>query len=282
MSSNKDPIRSSAIPGTRWVMDAGNADRRSFGRKAQTSPPRGPDELFARWHQQQDQRAREELVWRFLPLARMLASRYNGRGEPFDDLVQVASLALVKAIDRFDPARGNAFTSFAVPTILGELKRHFRDTGWSAHVPRATQELALRVQNAQERISAETGCSPTVHDLAEYLELTIEEVVDALEAANAHRAASLEIQVDSEDDGTRTLADTLGHEDAGFELVEGTQTIARAASELSEVERQVLALRFFENLTQTEIAKRVGVSQMQVSRLLRRALEQLATLTDPE
>src|SRR5205807_8808921 len=148
--------------------------------------------LFVRWQQHGDQRAREELVERFLPLARNLARRYAGAREPFDDLLQVASLGLVKAIDRFDVNRGAAFSSFAVPTILGELKRYFRDLGWSVHVPRGAQEQALRVQEAQERLTSKTGRPPTVHELAEYLELEVEDVLDALETAAAHHSASLD------------------------------------------------------------------------------------------
>src|SRR5438874_8621120 len=138
------------------------------------------EELFTRWQKSRDQRAREELVNRFLPLARNLARRYSGAREPFDDLMQVASLGLVKAIDRFDPERGTAFSSFAVPTILGELKRYFRDLGWAVHVPRGAQEQALKVEEAQQLLTARTGRPPSVPDLAEYLELSIEEVLDAL------------------------------------------------------------------------------------------------------
>src|SRR5881227_1024667 len=138
-------------------------------------------ELFDRWQHHGDQRAREELVWRFLPLARKLARRYSGAREPFEDLLQVASLGLVKAIDRYDSSRGTAFSSFAVPTILGELKRYFRDLGWSVHVPRGAQEQALKVEEAQQQLTSKTGRPPSVHELAEYLELSIEDVLDALE-----------------------------------------------------------------------------------------------------
>src|SRR5579884_4157208 len=149
-------------------------------------------ELFIRWQRHSDARAREELVERFLPLARNLARRYAGAREPFDDLLQVASLGLVKAIDRFDVERGAAFSSFAVPTILGELKRYFRDLGWSVHVPRGAQEQALKVQEAHERLTTKTGRPPTVNELAEYLELSVEDVLDALETAAAHHSASLD------------------------------------------------------------------------------------------
>src|SRR5438876_12300006 len=149
------------------------------------------DKLFERWQKHGDERARAELVKRFLPLARNLARRYAGAREPFDDLLQVASLGLVKAVDRFDIDRGAAFSSFAVPTILGELKRYFRDLGWSVHVPRGAQEQALKVQEAHERLTTKTGRAPTVDELAQYLELSVEDVLDALETAAAHHSTSL-------------------------------------------------------------------------------------------
>jgi RNA polymerase sigma-B factor len=245
------------------------------------APARVEDrELFTRWRKFEDQTAREELVERFLPLARNLARRYAGAREPFDDLLQVASLGLVKAIDRFDIDRGAAFSSFAVPTILGELKRYFRDLGWSVHVPRGAQEQALKVQEAQERLTTKTGRPPSVNELAEYLELSIEDVLDAVETAAAHHSASLDAPRDDGDDESGTLVDVLGKVDGRYELVDETVTISAAARQLSARERNVLALRFVHDLTQTQIADQIGVSQMQVSRILRRALNQLRELTD--
>src|SRR5579884_3274437 len=257
-------------------------------RSLPTSPPffdRGHrqvdnNELFIRWHEHGDARAREELVDRFLPLARNLARRYAGAREPFDDLLQVASLGLVKAIDRFDVQRGAAFSSFAVPTILGELKRYFRDLGWSVHVPRGAQEQALKVQEAQERLTSRTGRPPTVNELAEYLELSVEDVLDALETAAAHHSASLDAPRDDGEDDSGTLVDVFGQEDPRFELVDESVTISAAANQLTPRERRVLALRFVEDMTQTQIAAEIGVSQMQVSRILRRALSRLRELTD--
>jgi RNA polymerase sigma-B factor len=244
--------------------------------------PAGSDELFARWQRRGDQAAREQLVERYLPLARRLARRYMGAREPFDDLMQVASLGLVKAIDRFDYSRGTAFSSFAVPTILGELKRYFRDSGWAVHVPRGAQERALKVEEAQRKLAARAGHSPTVSELAEYLELSIEDVVDSLEAAAAHHAVSLETPRDDADGESVTLGDTFGIEDERFETVDAGLTIAAAAEELSERERRVLALRFLEDRTQTEIAEIVGVSQMQVSRILRRTVARIKELVGEE
>jgi RNA polymerase sigma-B factor len=237
-------------------------------------------DLFIRWQKFGEQRAREELVGRFLPLARNLARRYAGAREPFDDLLQVASLGLVKAIDRFDIDRGAAFSSFAVPTILGELKRYFRDLGWSVHVPRGAQEQALKVQEAQERLTTKTGRPPTVNELAEYLEFSVEDVLDALEAAAAHHSASLDAPREDGEEDSGTLVDVFGEEDARYELVDETVTISVAARQLSARERRVLALRFVHDMTQTQIAAEIGVSQMQVSRILRRALNQLRELTE--
>jgi RNA polymerase sigma-B factor len=244
------------------------------------SPARSDNrDLFARWQRDGDERAREELVERFLPLARNLARRYAGAREAFDDLLQVSSVGLVKAIDRFDPDRGAAFSSFAVPTILGELKRYFRDLGWSVHVPRRAQEQALKVQEAQERLTTEDGRPPTVDQLAQYLELAVDDVLEALEAAAAHHTASLDAPREDADGESSSLGEVLGEEDRRYELVEETATISAAARELAPRERRVLALRFACDLTQTQIAQKIGLSQMQVSRILRRALTRLRELT---
>jgi RNA polymerase sigma-B factor len=239
-------------------------------------------ELFVRWQEHGDRQARDELVARFLPLARKLARRYSGAREPFDDLLQVASLGLVKAVDRFDTERGTAFSSFAVPTILGELKRYFRDLGWSVHVPRGAQELALKVEEAKQQLTAKSGRPPSVQELGAYLELSIEDVVDAMEAAAAHHCVSLDTPRDDGEGESGTLADAFGQEDERLEMVDATVSIAAAAKHLPARERRVLVLRFVEDRTQTQIAEIIGVSQMQVSRILRRALAQLRELTDAE
>jgi RNA polymerase sigma-B factor len=235
-------------------------------------------DLFQRWCRHGDRAARNELVNRFLPLARKLAHRYRGAHEPYDDLAQVASLGLVKAIERFDPDRGTAFSSFAVPTILGELKRYFRDLGWSVHVPRGAQERALKVEEAQQKLSARRGRPPTVPELAEYLELSVEEALEALEAVGAHHSVSLDAPHTDDQGSAGTFASSFGQEDARFELIDEGLTIAAAAKRLPVHERRVLHLRFVEDLTQTQIAERVGVSQMQVSRILRHALGRLEEL----
>ncbi len=236
-------------------------------------------QLFMRWHQHGDQLARDALVQRFMPLARSLARRYNRSSEPFEDLLQVASLGLLKALDRFDPQRGHPFASFAVPTILGEMRRYFRDCGWSVHVPRGDQERALKVRDAQERFARERGRAPTVNQLAEYLELDTEQVINALQAVQAYESLSLDAPRPGAEDGMMTYGDALGEEDERYELVELDATVVAALEHIPARERKMLHMRFVEDLTQTEIAARVGISQMQVSRLLRRSLDQLRALT---
>jgi RNA polymerase sigma-B factor len=242
--------------------------------------PADAKELFARWQEQRDARARDELIRRFLPLARKLARRYSGAREPFEDLLQVASLGLVKAVDRFDSSRGTAFSSFAVPTILGELKRYFRDLGWALHVPRGAQERAIKVEDARQLLGARTGRAPTIPELAQYLEMSVEDVLESLDAGRAHHTASLDAPRDDDDGETGTLADSFGVMDSTLLLVDEKVTIGAAARRLSQRERRVVLLRFVEDLTQTEIAERIGVSQMQVSRILRRALARLAELPE--
>ena len=233
--------------------------------------------LLVRYHQFGDLAAREELVERFLPLARDLALRYTYTDEPFDDLLQVASLGLIKAIDRFEPGRGTKFTSYAAPTILGELKRHFRDKGWSLHVPRDLQERTLAVSRASEILSKELGRSPKVREVAEHLGCSVEQVLEAQEAAASYEAASLDAPAARDDGESASLVDMLGREDSAYGLVEDRDAIASTWLALPDVERQVLELRFMYDLTQREIGERIGYSQMHVSRLLRRALTRLET-----
>jgi RNA polymerase sigma-B factor len=236
--------------------------------------------LLVRYHRAGDPAAREQLVERFLPLARQLARRYQRGGEQLDDLIQVASLGLLKAIDRFDPARETAFSSFAVPTILGELKRHFRDKGWSVRVPRDLQEMAVRVDRISDEMSRELGRAPTTGEIAERTGASLEQVLEAREASAAYRAVSLDRpRSDDEEDGD-SYADAFGIEDPGFGLAEDAATVDRLMRVLSDREREVLRLRFEEDLTQSEIGQRVGVSQMHVSRLIRQSIARLREAAD--
>jgi RNA polymerase sigma-B factor len=236
---------------------------------------RSDEELFAAYQQDGDPDAREALIERFLPFARKLALRYSYTDEPIDDLVQVASLGLLGAIDRFEPGRGNKFTSFAAPTILGELKRHFRDKGWTLHVPRDLQERALALSRANERLSHDLGRSPTMEELAAALQCTVEKALEASEVAHSYTPASLDAPVSREGEESAALVELIGGEDDGFSLAESRDVISSSWRALSDLEREVVALRFAGGLTQREIGQRIGYSQMHVSRLLRRSLSKL-------
>jgi RNA polymerase sigma-B factor len=233
------------------------------------------EDLLLTYHLDRDLAVRAELVSRFMPFARKLALRYIHSREPLDDLVQVASLGLLNAIDRFEPGRGKKFTSFAAPTIVGELKRHFRDKGWAVHVPRDLQERALAVSRQTERLSAVLGRSPDLDELADVLACSVEQVMEAIDAAHNYHPASLDAPASHEDEDHSPLSETLGDEDYGFELADRRLTIAEGWESLSDLERQVLGLRLVHELTQREISQRIGCSQMHVSRLLRRSMLRL-------
>lgn len=248
-------------------------------RTSEESRSREVRTLLLRYHRDGDQAAREELVTRMLPLARRMARRYKRPDEPFDDLAQVATLGLIKAIDRFDCSRETAFSSFAVPTILGELKRYFRDSGWAVHVPRGMQERVLKVQSAVRELTVRDGRMPSAGDVASFLGIDVENVLEAMDASSAHDAVSLDAHRFDDDEGS-TYADTVGDVDERFELVEYSAAIAPALAALPARERLVLHLRFAEDQTQAQIAERIGVSQMHVSRLIRAALERIRVATE--
>jgi RNA polymerase sigma-B factor len=257
----------------RWRGRARTASDRSAARRLEQL-------LFRRYQRDGDLDARLELIERYLPLARSLARRYERRGESLDDLVQVASVGLVKAIDRFDAERNLSFSSYAVPTMLGELRRYFRDSGWALHVPRDMQERVLKVNATVERLSGELGRSPSPQQVAGELNVPVEEVLEAMEANAAYDTASLDTPLRSDDQERRTVAETFGEKDERFEFIEGRASIGQALKTLPERERLILQLRFMEDLTQSEIAQRIGVSQMHVSRLIRRALEHVRVVAD--
>ena len=241
---------------------------------------RSENALFDRYRRDGDVAARAELIERFLPLARKLARRYGRRGEPLDDLVQVATLGLIKAIDRFEAERGTAFSSYAVPTIVGELRRHFRGTGWALHLPRDMQERVLAVGVTVDRLSASLGASPSPQQVAGDMGLTVEEVLEAMVAAEGHDTVSLDAPAYvADDDGSNaSIADAVGALDERFELAERRPGLVRALRSLQVRQRTILYLRFVEDLTQSEIGRRLGISQMHVSRLTREALERLRLL----
>jgi RNA polymerase sigma-B factor len=231
--------------------------------------------LLIRYHKQGDKRAREQAIAEQLPLVEFLARKFAGRGEPVDDLVQVASVGLIKAVDRFDVDRQIEFSTYATPNILGEIKRYFRDKGWAMRVPRGLQELR---QSAKEAIRDETvksGRSPTIEELAEALSSDVESVAEALTLGRAYNTASLDAPVSQEDQGGDTILDLQADEESPIDGLEDKVLLQRAMEHLKEQQRRILDLRYNEGKTQTEIADIIGVSQMHVSRLLRRALDDL-------
>ena len=242
---------------------------------AAVAPRLGADSLLFERSAGGDAGAREELVSRFLPMARRLAMRYRRRGESADDLVQVASMGLVKAVERFDHRRGAAFSTYAVPTIDGELKRYLRDTTWAAHVPQRMRERVLEVERATERLRRTLGRSPTSAEVAEHMELDVTDVLEAGEAATAYGALSLDAPAHDGEDETSSRADTLGAEEVRYDLVEYGVTLAPAIRALPARQRIILRLRFEQDMTQSEIAQVMGISQMHVSRMLRQALGRL-------
>ncbi|OBG24840.1 RNA polymerase sigma factor SigF [Mycobacterium sp. 852002-51057_SCH5723018] len=221
------------------------------------------------------QRQRDKIVERCLPLADHIARRFEGRGEPRDDLVQVARVGLVNAVVRFDVETGSDFVSFAVPTIMGEVRRHFRDNSWSVKVPRRLKELHLRLGTATADLSQRLGRAPTATELASELGMERDEVVEGLVAGSSYNTLSIDTGGGSDDDDARAIADTLGDVDAGLDRIEDREALRPLLEALPERERMVLVLRFFESMTQTQIAERVGISQMHVSRLLAKSLARL-------
>ena len=216
---------------------------------------------------------RDELVEMHLPLVQYLARRFRNRGEPYDDLVQVATIGLIKSIDRFDLERGVEFSTYATPTIVGEIKRHFRDKGWAIRVPRRLQEMKLALTKATSELSQRNGRAPTVAELAAHLSLTEEDILEGLESSNAYSAISLDAP--DLDDETSAMTDTLGVTDAALEGVEYRESLKPMLEKLPPREKRILLLRFFANMTQSQIATELGISQMHVSRLITRTLAQL-------
>ncbi|MDY0340715.1 MAG: SigB/SigF/SigG family RNA polymerase sigma factor [Coriobacteriia bacterium] len=229
-------------------------------------------ELFVYFREHADEESRDELITMYLNLVKYLASRFRNRGEPIDDLIQVGTIGLIKAIDRFDIDRQVEFTTYATPTIVGELKRHFRDKGWAIKVPRRLQELSFRVNQAVDALTQREQRSPTIIEIAEYLEVTSEEVLEAMETSEAYNFVSLETDRSSDGSDSFSILEYMGEDDQLMALVEDRTTLSEGLKRLAPLEQHVLYLRFFQGLTQTEIAGMLGISQMQVSRLLRRTL----------
>lgn len=237
--------------------------------------------LFVVFHDEDESQARRDgardgLVHLHLPLVEHCARRFRNRGEPLEDLVQVGTIGLIKSIDRFDSFRGVEFSTYATPTIIGEIKRYFRDKGWAIRVPRRLQELRMQIGAATAELTQSLGRSPTVRELAESIGCSVEEIVEGIESSNAYSTLSLDASDDS-DDSAASMLDAIGVDDAGLEHVEIRESIKPLLDRLEPREKKILLLRFFKNMTQSQIAEEIGVSQMHVSRLLTRTLEQLRT-----
>lgn len=239
-------------------------------------------ELFRRYKEDGDMEAREQLVMSHLNLVRFLANKFKNRGEPLDDLVQVGYLGLLKAIDRFDPDRGLEFTTYATPTILGEIKRHFRDKGWSVRIPRRLQELSAKVNQATDTLTTQFQRSPTIQEIADYLDASVDEVLEAMESSSAYSSVPLEGTGSSENDDAPSVIDRYGSEDNELAFIDDRLVIEEALKGFSPREREVIELRFLKGMTQIEIAEQLGISQVQVSRLLRRTLKKIQDKIDPD
>lgn len=252
---------------------------REFARRPQTRKlswdKQYTRELFRRYRLDDDEAARDELITMYLNLVKYLASRFRNRGEPLDDLIQVGTIGLIKAIDRFDTDRQVEFTTYATPTIVGELKRYFRDKGWAIKVPRRLQELSFRVNQAVDALTQRLQRSPSIQEIAEYLEVTPEEVLEAMETSEAYNFVSLETDRSGDGSESFSILEYVGKDDALMAIIDDRTTLQEAFKALTSQEQKVLYLRFFEGLTQTEIAQQLDISQMQVSRLLRRTLRVL-------
>ena len=231
--------------------------------------------LLRRYHEEGDLAAREQLIEQYMSLVRSLARRYAYRGEQLEDLVQIGAIGLIKAIDRFDVDRGVELTTYATPNIIGEIKRHFRDRGWSVRVPRGLQELNIQLSRLLEELTVQLSRSPTIAELAKAAEVTDEEVLEALESGRAYSSLSLSVGASQDEEGELDPLESLGTEEPRYALTEDLAVLAPGFRVLDERERQILHLRFFEGLTQSQIAQQVGISQMHVSRLIRRALEKI-------
>lgn len=239
-------------------------------------------ELFRRYKEDGDEDARQQLIVNHLNLVRFLAARFKNRGEPLEDLVQVGTIGLIKAIDRFDPSRGLEFTTYATPTILGEIKRHFRDKGWSVRVPRRLQELSAKVNQATDELTNELQRSPSVEEIAKKIGVSVDEVLEAMESSSAYSSVPLEGSGSGDDDEAPAVIDHYADVDEDLAASDDRMVLEDAIKDFSPREQEVIRMRFVDGLTQVEIAKKLGISQVQVSRLLRRTLKKVQDKIDPE
>lgn len=262
-----------------------SAARRRLRRVSKGKPAWDKDrtrELFRRYKEEGDEEAREQLIVSHVNLVRYIAAKFKNRGEPLDDLIQVGTIGLIKAIDRFDPSRGLEFTTYATPTIMGEIKRHFRDKGWTIRVPRRLQELSAKVNTVTDELTAELQRSPSIDEIAARLGTTPDEVLEAMESSSAYSSVPLEGQGGTEEDDAPAVIDRYASVDNDLEASDDRMILEDVISEFPEADQQAIRMRYLDGMTQVEIAKKLGISQVQVSRMLRRALRRIQEKIDPE
>lgn len=290
MTSNKEAEKAVDEKAAQEGTAAGSAAEASAARRRLRRASKGKPawdkertrELFRRYKEEGDEEAREQLIVSHVNLVRYIAAKFKNRGEPLDDLIQVGTIGLIKAIDRFDPSRGLEFTTYATPTIMGEIKRHFRDKGWTIRVPRRLQELSAKVNSATDELTARLQRSPSIEEVAEYLGTTADEVLEAMESSSAYSSVPLEAQGGNEDDDAPSVIDRYASVDGDLEASDDRIVLEEVIGEFPEADQQAIRMRFIDGMTQVEIAKRLGISQVQVSRMLRRALRRIQDKIDPE
>ncbi len=290
MTSNKEAEKAVDEKAAQEGAAAGSAAEASAARRRLRRASKGKPawdkertrELFRRYKEEGDEEAREQLIVNHVNLVRYIAAKFKNRGEPLDDLIQVGTIGLIKAIDRFDPSRGLEFTTYATPTIMGEIKRHFRDKGWTIRVPRRLQELSAKVNSATDELTARLQRSPSIEEVAEYLGTTADEVLEAMESSSAYSSVPLEAQGGNEDDDAPSVIDRYASVDGDLEASDDRIVLEEVIGEFPEADQQAIRMRFIDGMTQVEIAKRLGISQVQVSRMLRRALRRIQDKIDPE
>lgn len=290
MTSNKEAEKAVDEKAAQEGAAAGSAAEASAARRRLRRASKGKPawdkertrELFRRYKEEGDEEAREQLIVSHVNLVRYIAAKFKNRGEPLDDLIQVGTIGLIKAIDRFDPSRGLEFTTYATPTIMGEIKRHFRDKGWTIRVPRRLQELSAKVNSATDELTARLQRSPSIEEVAEYLGTTADEVLEAMESSSAYSSVPLEAQGGNEDDDAPSVIDRYASVDGDLEASDDRMVLEEVIAEFPEADQQAIRMRFIDGMTQVEIAKRLGISQVQVSRMLRRALRRIQDKIDPD
>jgi len=290
MTSNKEAEKAVDEKAAQEGAAAGSAAEASAARRRLRRASKGKPawdkertrELFRRYKEEGDEEAREQLIVSHVNLVRYIAAKFKNRGEPLDDLIQVGTIGLIKAIDRFDPSRGLEFTTYATPTIMGEIKRHFRDKGWTIRVPRRLQELSAKVNSATDELTARLQRSPSIEEVAEYLGTTADEVLEAMESSSAYSSVPLEAQGGNEDDDAPSVIDRYASVDGDLEASDDRIVLEEVIGEFPEADQQAIRMRFIDGMTQVEIAKRLGISQVQVSRMLRRALRRIQDKIDPD